>query len=113
MRGKMFGGISSTFAVKINFARSFSSMRPANTLSSTASSHYSTLIRSGGVTFGPGVSSDITISPDISDLNDITTSLMADGQTLTPRRISMSSVQPTHLSRVPVRPHAHALVFIT
>ena len=42
-----------------------------------------------------------------------TTSLTADGKTLTPRTISMSSVRPTHLTRGPVRPQGQGLVCTT
>ena len=39
--------------------------------------------------------------------NALTTSRTADGKTLTPRTISMSSVRPMQRTRGPVRPHAH------
>ena len=40
----------------------------------------------------------------------LTTSRTADGKTLIPRTISMSSVRPMQRTRGPVRPHAHGLV---
>ena len=42
--------------------------------------------------------------------NALTTSRTADGKTLTPRTISMSSVRPMQRTRGPVRPHGHGLV---
>ena len=45
--------------------------------------------------------------PLTSGANALTTSRTAEGKTLTPRTMSMSSVRPMHRTRGPVRPHAH------
>ena len=42
--------------------------------------------------------------------NALTTSRTADGKTLTPRTISMSSVRPMQRTRGPVRPHGQGVV---
>ena len=46
--------------------------------------------------------------PLTAGVNALTTSRMADGKTLTPRTISMSSVRPMQRTRGPVRPHVHS-----
>ena len=51
--------------------------------------------------------------PLTSGANALTTSRTADGKTLTPRTISMSSVRPMQRTRGPVRPHGHGLVRTT
>ena len=51
--------------------------------------------------------------PLTAGANELTTSRTADGNTLTPRTISMSSVRPTQRMRGPVRPHGHGLVRTT
>ena len=48
--------------------------------------------------------------PLTSGANALTTSRTADGKTLTPRTISMSSVRPMQRTRGPVRPQGHGLV---
>ena len=48
--------------------------------------------------------------PLTSGAKALTTSRTADGKTLTPRTISMSSVRPMQRTRGPVRPHGHGLV---
>jgi len=49
-----------------------------------------------------------TTLPLTSGTNVLTTSRIADGNTLTPRTISMSSVRPMQRTRGAVRPHEHA-----
>ena len=47
------------------------------------------------------------MTPVTAGANSLTTSRTADGNTLTPRTISMSSVRPMQRTRGEVRPQAH------
>ena len=75
---------------------------PASAAASFASS---TATGSGGSCFTPGCAGFTRIWPLTSGTNSLTTSRMADGKTLTPRTISMSSVRPMQRTRGAVRPH--------
>ena len=59
----------------------------------------------GGSCLTPSAAGRTRMWPLTSGANDATTSRTAEGKTLTPRTMSMSSVRPTHRTRGAVRPH--------
>ena len=84
--------------------------RSASAGSTAAPSGSSTAIGSGGSCLTPVVRGRTTMLPLTSGANAPTTSRTAEGKTLTPRTISMSSVRPMQRIRGPVRPHGHGLI---
>ena len=70
----------------------------------------STTTGSGGSCFTPSAVGLTRMLPLTAGAKAPTTSRTADGKTLTPRTISMSSVRPMQRIRGPVRPQAHGLI---
>ncbi len=81
----------------------------ASAASAAAPGASSTLTGSGGSCFTPGARGRTRMWPLTPGANALTTSRTADGKTLTPRTISMSSVRPMQRTRGPVRPQRHGL----
>src|SRR3954470_10207751 len=103
-------GTSSTRVWTTSTSRILSRIASASVASAAFPSASSTATGSGGSCFTPGASGLTRTCPLTSRANAPTTSRTADGKTLTPRTISMSSVRPTHRIVGPVRPQGQAPV---
>src|SRR5215204_5499591 len=110
LRAKLPHGTRSTRVWMTNTLRSLSRIASASAVSGVASGASSTLTGSGGSCFTPADCGLTSTCPLTSGANPLTTSRTADGKTLTPRTISMSSVLPRQRIRGPVRPQRHGLV---
>src|SRR6202042_126295 len=106
LRGRAPGATSVISVVTKSLSCTRARMRSARP-STFASRASSTLIGSGGSCRTPGERGRITINPATAGANSLMTSRKAEGKTLTPRTISMSSVRPMQRTRGLVRPQAH------
>src|SRR3954465_10113880 len=100
-------GTSSTCVCTTSALRSFSRIASASESPAVASRASSTRTGSGGSCLTPGVAGRTRMWPLTSGANVLTTSRTAEGNTFTPRTISMSSVRPMQRMRGLVRPHGH------
>ena len=91
-------------------SRSLSRIASASEASGSAPAASSTLTGSGGSCLTPGDCGLTRMWPLTRGAKPPTTSRTAEGNTFTPRTISMSSVRPMQRMRGPVRPHWHGLV---
>src|SRR3972149_10713003 len=101
------GGTSSTMARQASTSWSF---RSSSALSAGSSAPAmprpcSTFTRTGRCVVWPGKSATTLIAPVVRGSKPAITSLIADGNTLTPRTINMSSVRPKQRIFGAVRPH--------
>src|SRR3954470_8932333 len=100
-------GTSSTRVWTTSTSRIFSRIASASAASAPRPSASSTASGSGGSCFTPGACGLTRTWPLTSGANAPTTSRTADGKTLTPRTISMSSVRPMQRKVMPLRIHVH------
>src|SRR4051794_5370776 len=100
-------GTSSTRVWTTSTSRILSRIASASVASAVWPSASSTATGSGGSCFTPGACGLTRTCPLTSGANAPTTSRTAEGKTLTPRTISMSSVRPMQRKVMPVRIHVH------
>src|SRR3954453_7325649 len=110
LRRKLPHGTSSTRVCTTSALRSRSWIAWARASSASAPRASSTLTGSGGSCLTPSPAARTRMLPLTAGADDPTTSRTAEGKTLTPRTISMSSVRPMQRTRGAVRPQAHRLV---
>src|SRR3954462_7634754 len=111
LRRKLPKGTSSTWVWTTSALRSLAWIASASESSALVPRASSTLTGSGGSCFTPSAAGRTRMLPLTAGAKSPTTSRTAEGKTLTPRTISMSSVRPMQRMRGPVRPQAHGLVF--
>ena len=107
LRRRLPHGTSSIRVWTTSTLRNLSRIASASSASALAPRASSTLTGSGGSCFTPGACGLTRIWPLTCGAKALTTSRTAEGKTLTPRTMSMSSVRPMQRTRGPVRPHAH------
>src|SRR5947209_3980845 len=110
LRPRLPCGTSSMRVCTTSTLRSLSRIRSASPSSASRPAASSTLMGSGGSCFTPGDVGRTMMCPLTSGAKLLTTSRTADGNTFTPRTISMSSVLPMHRTRGPVRPHGQSSI---
>src|SRR4051794_5340579 len=106
-------GTSSTRVWTTSTSRILSRIASASAASAARPSASSTATGSGGSCFTPRDCGLTRTWPLTSGAKAPTTSRTADGKTLTPRTISMSSVRPMQRIIGPVRPQPHTPMLVT
>src|SRR5262245_32641747 len=109
LRCKLPKGTSWTSVWTTRTSRSLPRIAAARPASGAASRASSTATGSGGSCLTPSPRGLTRMLPLTAGSKALTTSRTADGKTLTPRTISMSSVRPRQRTRGVVRPHAQRL----
>src|SRR5215218_8820891 len=110
LRSRLPHSTSSTCVWTTNTLRTLSRIASASAASAARPRASSTATGSGGSCLTPSDGGLTRTLPLTSGANTPTTSRTADGKTLTPRTMSMSSVRPTQRTRGPLRPQGHGRV---
>src|SRR5215213_3288186 len=109
LRRSVLHGTSSTSACTRSASRTRAPIAAARGAPASRPRASSTRTDNGGSCLTPGARRRIATCPLTSGAKPPTTSRMAEGNTLTPRTISMSSVRPMQRTRGPGRPHGHGV----